>query len=511
MKKNKSAIVYIRVSSGQQVENTSLDMQEEQCRDWCKRNGYTVAGIFREEGESAKTTERPQLMAAMESAKQLKPGIWLFWKVDRQARNSYDYYWLRYKLNRLGVKVRSVTEQFDDTPAGQLMEGLLVAFAQYDNQLRAERTRRGMTELAKDGWWLWAAPYGYKCAKDGGKPSLEIVDADAVVVRKMFEMVTRSFTGHEICARFPTVFPKTINKVSRLFKMLRNPAYAALLKTRLLKEQFTPGKWPAIIEPELYWQVQKILDTENVPVKRRAVQNDFPLRGVVFCEHCNVKMTSYYASSKSGKKYGYYECYKCRTRVRKSVMEQQYMDIIAAMRVDPLSLSYYRKLIVGQFAEMEKAQRQVHRDIKARVDKTERRKDRLFDLYLDGAVDKETYDAKSKALAMEIANAKMEVTDASADKIDLQAAVEYAVELFENPVKWHENANKQQIELFRAEVFGGILTYDGTTLRTPINNNAANSLCLFGGVESNLVAPESDTSKFLTALLRVMDLLLKAG
>jgi DNA invertase Pin-like site-specific DNA recombinase len=44
--------------------------------------------------------------------------------------------------------LRSATEPIDDTSTGKLMEGVLAAFAQFDNDVRSDRTRAGM----KAGW-----------------------------------------------------------------------------------------------------------------------------------------------------------------------------------------------------------------------------------------------------------------------------------------------------------------------------------------------------------------------
>ena len=51
---NKQAVLYLRVSSEEQVENFSLNTQEEICRREALRRGFEVVEIFREEGKSAK-------------------------------------------------------------------------------------------------------------------------------------------------------------------------------------------------------------------------------------------------------------------------------------------------------------------------------------------------------------------------------------------------------------------------------------------------------------------------
>lgn len=57
------AIIYIRVSEGRQVDNTSLESQEDACRRWSAQNGLEVEHVFVEKGESAKTADRTQFQA----------------------------------------------------------------------------------------------------------------------------------------------------------------------------------------------------------------------------------------------------------------------------------------------------------------------------------------------------------------------------------------------------------------------------------------------------------------
>jgi DNA invertase Pin-like site-specific DNA recombinase len=64
--------------------------------------------------------------------------------LTRFARDKYDHFALRSLLQSLGISLRSATEPIDDTSTGKLMEGVLAAFAQFDNDVRSDRTRAGM-------------------------------------------------------------------------------------------------------------------------------------------------------------------------------------------------------------------------------------------------------------------------------------------------------------------------------------------------------------------------------
>ena len=55
------AVIYVRVSTKKQTENLSLPTQLRACEDYCRRQGYEVLERFREDGESARTTDRTEL------------------------------------------------------------------------------------------------------------------------------------------------------------------------------------------------------------------------------------------------------------------------------------------------------------------------------------------------------------------------------------------------------------------------------------------------------------------
>jgi len=159
----RAAVVYCRVSTLEQTKNLSLETQQRVCVDYCRHNGYFVAQIFVERGESAKTADRTELKKLLAYCRKHRGEIEavIVYSISRFARDRYDHVVLRVHLQRLGVTLRSATEPFDDTSTGKLMEGVLAAFAQFDNDVRAERTRDGIRAALEAGRWPFRPPLGY--------------------------------------------------------------------------------------------------------------------------------------------------------------------------------------------------------------------------------------------------------------------------------------------------------------------------------------------------------------
>src|SRR5579872_6222383 len=114
----KKAVLYLRVSTEEQVDNFSLDTQEDICRKEAEKRGYTIVETFREEGRSAKSISgRPVLINLLEYCRRQKHRVQavFVYRLDRISRITSDYLAIRKKLGENGVTVISSTEPTGDS------------------------------------------------------------------------------------------------------------------------------------------------------------------------------------------------------------------------------------------------------------------------------------------------------------------------------------------------------------------------------------------------------------
>lgn len=184
-KKRKVASIYARVSSGKQVQGFSLDQQIDLCRQRCEQNGWKVRFIFREDGISGATTNRPKFNAMMKSARQQKIDIVVFWKLDRFSRSLLDIVNIEKKLREWDIAICSLTEQLDtSTSNGRFIFRTIANASEWERDMISERSRMGMQALAlKHQWPSRIIPYGYDIQNDG---HLKINKNEAKIVKKMF-------------------------------------------------------------------------------------------------------------------------------------------------------------------------------------------------------------------------------------------------------------------------------------------------------------------------------------
>src|SRR6266536_5144766 len=158
------AVVYLRVSTEEQVDNYSLDTQADLCRKEAERRGLQVTEIFREEGRSAKTIrERPTLIEMLDYCRKHKSevGAVIVYRLDRISRQTADYLAIRKKLAECNITLISASEPTGDTPTERFIETMLAGFAQMDNDVRGERSRNGMRARFMSGLHNGSLPLGY--------------------------------------------------------------------------------------------------------------------------------------------------------------------------------------------------------------------------------------------------------------------------------------------------------------------------------------------------------------
>src|SRR5688572_23590866 len=198
------AVIYVRVSTKEQTENLSLPTQLRACEEYCRRQGYEILERFHEEGESAKSRNAASFKNLLTYYRLNKGRVHfvVVFNLTRFARDKYDHFALRSHLQSLGISLRSATEPIDDTSGGKLMEGVLAAFAQFDNDVRSDRTRAGMKAALELGRWVFLAPIGYLNAPRSIGKSLVHDPERAPFVRRAFEdYATGQYTKERLLKR----------------------------------------------------------------------------------------------------------------------------------------------------------------------------------------------------------------------------------------------------------------------------------------------------------------------
>jgi site-specific DNA recombinase len=248
----KPAVIYARVSSDKQKEEHTIASQTEALRGFARQQGFSVPDewVIEDEGYSGATLARPGLERVRDLAAEGQIDAVLVYSPDRLSRKYAYQVLITEEFARHNVDTVFIKAPQTATPEDQLLLQFQGMIAEYERAQILERSRRGKRHRALQGAVnvLSGAPYGYRYIRktEHAPASYAIIDAEATVVRKVYEYYT--VAGLSIGAITRLLNEKgvpTRKRISRwersgVWAMLRNPAYkgtACFNKTKTAKRQ----------------------------------------------------------------------------------------------------------------------------------------------------------------------------------------------------------------------------------------------------------------------------------
>src|SRR5919202_6625 len=194
----KRAVLYVRVSTDEQARSGySLAQQLEALREYATQEGYEVLEEVTDPGESGASLERPGMDRVRDLVAEGDISVVLAQDRDRFAREPAYHYLLRREFEEHGTKMRALNDRGDETPEGELTDGILDQLAKYERAKIAERSRRGKLRKAREGKLLRSsrAHYGFKYSAAGD--AYVVDEKEMHIVRRIFREVAggRSLYG----------------------------------------------------------------------------------------------------------------------------------------------------------------------------------------------------------------------------------------------------------------------------------------------------------------------------
>ena len=471
----KGAVIYIRVSTKEQIEGNSLAVQREACLRYAEERGLKVEEIFVEEGESAKVADRTQLLKLMKFCSERKGqvGALIVWKIDRFARNASDHFHVKAALLRSGVAIHSVTEPIDDSHMGKMMETILAGWAEFDNAIRAERVTAGMHKKIEQGIWPWRPPLGYLAAgttsrgekkNEPDKPDPESFELVKRVRKEFLKGIHRlsSITRYaeRIGLRLPSGKPPREQTLERI---LRNPFYAGLLLNPWTREE-VQGLHEPMVTPDEHAKTLQILKGRSVNTAPRDRSNpDFPLRQFVACARDGRGYTGSWSTGRSAR-YAYYRCIerRCdyyRHSTKKAELEDQFLQFLGSVTPKSEYLNLFKAVVINVW-------NQKRQELNGDALRHERRLKEIEQAKLDFIKGKGLLLSDQEFLAIkaqyddEIAATRRSLEESRMEDSDLPSAVEFAIQAIQGlPQLWFNHELEQQ-QRFQKLVFPKGVTYE---------------------------------------------------
>ena len=464
----KRAIIYCRVSTKEQVEDgNSLITQEKICRDWAIKNNFEIVCVFIEEGESAKNASRPELQKMLKFCAQSHKEIdaLIIYKIDRLSRNTDDYSQLRIFFSKLKIQIISTSERFDNNPVGKFVENMLANVAQFDNDVRSERCKNGMIDATKSGRYVFPAPFGYKNDLYNGEKNIVVVEKEAQIIKRIFELLYSNLYSQEEVRRLITIENPNIKISKQSFhRWIRTKTYKGIIDAFDLGE--IKGTFEPIVETIIFDNVQRILDRKD---KRKIGYNinnpDFPLRNLIKNE-LGQPLDGSWSRGNAKQKFAYYRFRNTKGfNVKKEVLEEKFDKYLKGFEFNKNFTDLLKDSIVLNWKHRNQSNNNLREQIKKEIIELKNKQEKIIDKNCSGVIKDDLAKEQLNKIQEEIVRLTVKLKDYE-DVDDVGGVLDYGLNFLQNLSteigKLDINIRKN-LQWF---LFPDGITFDGEKFRT---------------------------------------------
>lgn len=381
--------LYVRVSGQEQaIKGLSLEAQQEDLQEYCRENGWIVAGLYIDAAKTARKRlgKRTNFLRMLEDVRRDKVDLILFTRLDRWFRSVADYYKVMEVLEAHGCGWKTTQEQYDtSTAGGRLYINLRLSIAQNEADLCGERIAVVFDSKIKHGTAVSGnCPFGYRVNEE---KRLEIVPDRAAIVQDAFQHYKATVSQRGTVKYIRETYG--LNWCDATFRrMLHERLYTGYYeKNGRVNAEFCPP----IISQELFDAVQRL--TAN-NAKSNPTGRVYLFTSILVCAECGHKLAGCHNHGRNGGGYVYYRCNQHFQRGR-----CVHNGGIREEAVEAWLFSNLGRVLEEWRAEWEVKEAQRKRTAAAIDRAAVRRKlSRLKELYLNEVIDLEDYKRDYEAL-----------------------------------------------------------------------------------------------------------------
>jgi len=400
----KHYLALARVSSEEQENGFSLDIQEDTLCEWATKNNASIAKIYRVAETAHKSEKRKTFHEMLDYARNNKERVHglLFYKVDRAARNMKDWIDLVDLRDKHGIEIVCITEPFDETPAGKLNSNMLAAISQFYSDQHSIRTAEGVERRVRTGLFSGRAPYGYKNYRENGRGLIRINPEQADNVRHIYNLY--AFHNHSLDSLVTTLrdegriysdkHPDFVR--SKLYTILTDRSYIGEIQFR---GNWTEGKHEPIIDFATFDRVQVLLGTKTHHRHDSVYGN-----GLITCGYCGRPVLCE-TKRKSGREYQYYRCSVYhkgdhpRERINGTELDKQMLAVFDKLKIEDKKVLQWLQRVIRTKMQSEAVDNTTHaRELTRQIDQINKDRYTLLTLRMHGEIEPDTYARKDGEL-----------------------------------------------------------------------------------------------------------------
>lgn len=321
----KRAVIYARVSTQRQADDgVSMDSQIEQCRVKALALGCEVDQVFRDDGVSGRSDNRPGFQAALAYCAAHRVSHFVCWSTSRFGRNLEDALKNTNQLREWGTKAAYVHQDIDlETDAGWMLGVMTGMMDEIYSRNVARDTLRSMITASRDGFFVGGrAPFGYRIERVGKRSKLAVHEDHAAIVRTMYALALNEGLGAQAVAlRMNAAELKREGKAwgkNSVAMILKNPSYMGerlfnqttkrTQERKSAEEVVRVASHPAIVSKEDFEKVQTMMKDRTPHEFGGTPKSCFAFTGLLKCGICSETLQITNGTGRKNVSYSYYSC-----------------------------------------------------------------------------------------------------------------------------------------------------------------------------------------------------------
>ena len=458
---NMRTVIYTRVSTRKQTDNTSLEGQLRECYKIAEQYGYQIIDTFGESFESAKSfINRKEFEKVIKFVQDKKNNIAfiLFYDFDRFARDIEAITLSRELKDKYKVRIISAKNPKPPVNEFDFIQQDQQHISNYaENVKRTDKIVNGCINKLREGYWLTKAPIGYTKQKRG-KNIICVPDINAKYVKEIYYL--RAERRMEIPDIFKVVSDKGFKiKEKYCYRVLENPFYCGLIAHGLLEEgELVKGVHEPLVTEETWLKVNDPAYSRQMR-KLESEYSDLALKGFLKCDECGRNLTGYYLAKKD--KY-YYKCGTkgCRLNISSVLITDRFKQLLDNICIPEAIKEQVKKELNNLMADAEKEKKDRYERLVRNVDGLETKLKNTKIRYATGEIDQELFNIAKESITDELELLRPQLWESEQQLSNFSENIEEGMQLLENLSAVWGSANVEGKKRVQKAVISSALVFD---------------------------------------------------
>lgn len=466
----KRSVYLLRVSTRRQMD-TGIDLDPEgnsipTQRTWCDQKNKELGAVkvdeYVEPGKSGQYMDkRPVFKRLLKRiVEQRDVDYVIIYMRSRIFRNYIEAAIVKQQLQALGVRLISAKENFGDDDMGEAMEAITDVFNWLEVRRNGKDISAKMLNKVEHGGTNGKAKLGYENVTvriDDRKVNTVTLDEErATYVAMAFELMATGRYANVDQLRDKLTdaglrMPRTGNPISvqTLWRLLRDKYYVGIVTYKGMEYE---GKHPKLVAEDLFYRVQRIMDTHSGSGTRQRTHYHY-LRGTVWCYRCKQRFMVQRTKNRHDPDSEYYYFF-CGGREDKTcdqpyisveVMEQAVADHYgdrSAVWLSAESRDRLREAVNAAVTTHHELTDELREEFAKRLAKLDRKESYFLDLAAEEGWPKETLRVKVASIREERASIRLRLDQAERQLDTGRAVFTQALDLLEDPEAIYRQGNE---------------------------------------------------------------------